>query len=85
MLKVVFDNILISVEEDDSPIVMSEEVHSPIRGEVVAMGGGTPNHPMQVRTGMTVYFYKADAQKLTVEDSEYFVLNQRDILAYEDD
>lgn len=71
--------------EDDSKIIVSDDIHTPVKGEVVAMGGGTPNRPMQVRPHMTVFFYKADARRIEYDGEEYFVLSQLDIIAYEED
>lgn len=84
-LKVVFENILIQPIADESKIVVSDDVYTPVKGEVVAMGSGTPSHPMQVRVGMNVLFYKTDARRIEDNGEEYYVLSQRDILAYEDD
>jgi len=84
-LKTVFNNILVKIIEDDSQIVISEEVQQPQLGEVVAIGSGTPTYPMQVRPTTPVYFNKNDAQKLEVDGETYYVLSQTDILAFKED
>jgi len=84
-LKVLFNNILIKVIEDDSPIVISEEIHVPRKGVVIEVGEGTKSHPMIITPDSIVYFYQRDAQEITVsEDNKFYVLSQLDVLAYEE-
>lgn len=84
-LKTVFNNILVKLIEDDSQIVVSEDVAHPERGVVVAIGGGTKDFPMQVREDMIVHFNKHDATKIEYEGETVYLLSQLDILAYEED
>jgi len=84
-LKVVFNNILVKIIEDKSTIVLSEEAGQPQRGEVIAIGGGTKDFPMQVRPTTVVYFNQSDARKIEFEGEQLYVLSQLDILAYEED
>ena len=84
-LKVVFDNILVKIVEDDSEIIISDEVNQPVKGKVITIGGGTINRPMQVHPGFVIYFNKEDAQKLEVAGETHYILPQTSILAYEED
>jgi len=84
-LKTVFNNILVQIIEDKSAIVVSEDVAKPERGIVVAIGGGTKDHPMQVREDMIIHFNKRDAQKIEHDGETLYLLSQLSILAYEED
>ncbi len=90
----IFNNILLKIIKEEQVIALPEdEVQTkPIRGEVIEVGTGTSDFPMQVHPQMTVWFHQKNAKNLVLsgtgkrEDEEVFcLLDQRDILVVEED
>jgi chaperonin GroES len=64
----------------------SAEKERPQQGKVVSVGPGKTNNqgkiiPMNVKKGDIVLFSKYSPQEIKVEDKEYLVLKEEDILA----
>jgi len=64
----------------------SAEKERPQQGKVVSVGPGRTNNqgkiiPMNVKKGDIVLFSKYSPQEIKVEDKEYLVLKEEDILA----
>ncbi len=74
-------------ETTKSGIVLPDTAkEKPQRGEVIAVGAGRLNddgkrQPMDVKAGDVVLFAKYAGTELKVEDDEYLILSEKDILA----
>ena len=88
----IFNNIFIEpIEEDQttkSGIVIPDTVEKerPIKGKIVAVGSGKLTEkgerlPMSVKVGDIVLFKKYGLDEIKVDDKEYLVGNEEDILA----
>ncbi|MDP3725565.1 MAG: co-chaperone GroES [bacterium] len=87
------DRVLIAVDisEDkktESGIIIPETVNKekPEIGQVVAVGAGRVNDngdivPMNVKKGDTVIFSKFGPDEIKVDDEEYLILSESNILA----
>lgn len=51
------------------------------KGTVIAVGNGTKDEPMTVKVGDTVLFGKYAGSELVLEDTEYLIMRESDILA----
>ena len=51
------------------------------KGTVVAVGNGTKDEPMTVKVGDVVLFGKYAGTELELEDAEYLIMRESDILA----
>ena len=74
-------------ETTKSGIVLPDTAkEKPQRGEVIAVGAGRLNddgkrQPMDVKAGDVVLFAKYAGTELKVDDDEYLILSEKDILA----
>lgn len=75
-------------EKTESGILLPETANKkkPEQGKVIAVGPGkkTPEGktvPMEVKKGQTVLFTKYGPNEIKVEDKEYLIAKQEDILA----
>ncbi|MFK5958802.1 MAG: co-chaperone GroES [Lutibacter sp.] len=50
-------------------------------GTVIAIGNGTKDKPMTVKVGDTVLFGKYAGTELVLEETEYLIMREADILA----
>lgn len=60
----------------------------PLKGEIVAIGEGVLNNENQlikmgVRVGQICYYEKFNGQKLSVDDEEFLIFRETDLLAVE--
>lgn len=62
-------------------ILTSSAKEKPQIAEVVAIGPGTKDEPMQVKVGDKVVFSKYAGTDIKFEGKEYTLMNQSDILA----
>ena len=53
----------------------------PLKGEVLAVGNGTKDEEMVVKTGDTVLYGKYAGTELEWEGEKYLIMRQNDILA----
>jgi len=51
------------------------------RGKVIAVGSGTADEKMEVKVGDLVLFGKYSGTEITVDDQDYLIMRQSDILA----
>lgn len=81
-----FDNILVElVKYDDGGIITSEPDYSqPQVGDVLACGEGTADSPMRLYEQDQVIFNLRDAIKVEIDDKNYYVLDQHDVLLVTD-
>lgn len=91
-LKPLFNNVIVRAhkakEQTKSGIVLSasSEEQKPERGEVIACGPGKISdkgdlQKMSVKVGDQVFFKKYSPDEIKLEDDDYLVLNESDIVA----
>lgn len=91
-LKPLFNNVIVKAykekEQTKSGIVLSisSEEQKPERGEVIACGPGKMSdsgdlQKMSVKVGDQIVFKKYSPDEIKLEDEEYLVLNESDIVA----
>ena len=69
-------------EKTASGIIIPDTAkEKPQRGTVVAVGAGKPDEPMTVTVGDTVLYGKYSGTELTLEDKDYMIMRESDILA----
>ena len=91
MIKPLGERIVVKVKEKDmttaSGIVLPDTAkEKPQEGEVVAVGTGKmveggKGAPMEVKKGDRVLFAKYSGNEVKVDDEEYLIIRQSDILA----
>jgi len=86
-IKPLADRVLIepisSEEKTESGIVLPEtaEKEKPEQGKVVAVGPGRPNKPVSVKKGDVVLFTKYGPNEIKINNKEYLIAREEDILA----
>ena len=53
----------------------------PQRGEIVAVGTGTKDEAMELKSGDIVLYGKYAGTKIELDGEEYLIMNQSDVLA----
>ena len=73
----------IEVEEttDAGFILTNANKKAPQKAEIVAVGNGTKDEPMELKAGETVIFSQFGGTDIEVEGETYTLMNQSDILA----
>lgn len=61
-------------------IIPDSAQEKPQRGIIVAVGNDKKDEPMEVKVGDTVLFSKYGGTELKIDENEYLILNQTDIL-----
>ena len=51
------------------------------KGTVIAVGNGTKDEPMTVKVGDTVLYGKYAGTELTLEETDYLIMREADIMA----
>ncbi len=91
-IKPINDKVVVKpISQDEvtkSGIVLPDTVDKerPEKGEVIAVGEGKPldngqRMPMSVKIGDTVMFKKYSPDEIKIDDEEYLVISEGDILA----
>jgi len=90
-LKPIGDKIVVKPEKEEevtkSGIVLPDTAkEKPQKGKVIAVGPGKvldngERSPMEVKEGDTVVYSKYAGTEVKIDDKEYLILSQRDILA----
>ncbi|MFH1461249.1 MAG: co-chaperone GroES [Patescibacteria group bacterium] len=86
-IKPLADRVLIepieAEEKTKSGIILPDtaDKEKPEQGKVIAVGPGRPNKPMSVKKGDIVLFTKYAPQEIKVDDKEYLVIKEEDIMA----
>ena len=62
-------------------IIPDTAKEKPQKGKVVAVGDGKKDEPMTVKVGTTVLYGKYSGTELSLEDKEYMIMRESDILA----
>ncbi len=53
----------------------------PQKGKIIAVGPGTKDEKMEVKTGDTVLYGKYSGTELTIDEKDYLMMKQSDVLA----
>jgi chaperonin GroES len=62
-------------------IIPDTAKEKPQKGKVVAVGKGSKDEPMTVKTGNTVLYGKYSGTELSLDGNEYLMMREADILA----
>jgi chaperonin GroES len=62
-------------------IIPESAKEKPLKGEVIACGGGTKDEAMEVKPGDVVLYGKYAGQELEFEGQKYLMMRQSDLLA----
>ncbi len=62
-------------------IIPDTAKEKPQKGKVVAVGDGKKDEPMTVKVGDTVLYGKYSGTELSLEDEDYMIMRESDILA----
>lgn len=85
-IKPLADRVLIepmAAEEKTSTgiIIPDTAKEKPQKGTVVAVGPGTKDEKMEVKTGDVVLYGKYSGTELTIKGKDYLIMKQSDVLA----
>lgn len=62
-------------------IIPDTAKEKPLQGEVVAVGNGTSDEPMELKVGDNVLYGKYAGQEIEFEGVKYLMMKQKDVLA----
>lgn len=69
-------------EKTEAGLLLSGSAkEKPQQAEVLAVGPGTKDEPMELKVGDIVVFSKYGGSELKYKGAEYTIINQKDILA----
>lgn len=81
MLRCIGKNIIVELsdknEYEKNGIIIKSSSSSNLIGNVICVG----NEVMEIKVGDKVIYSEKDAKKIIYESNEYYVLNEKDILA----
>ena len=85
-IKPLADRVLIEPVEAETQtasgiIIPDNAKEKPQKGKVVAVGNGTKDEPMTVKSGDTVLYGKYAGTELKLEGKDYLIMRESDILA----
>jgi len=85
-IKPLGDRVIIKPQEAEEKtasgiIIPDTAQEKPQKGKVVAVGAGTGDEKMEVNAGDSVLYGKFSGTEITVDDKEYLIMRQSDILA----
>lgn len=85
-IKPLADRVLIKAaaaeEKTISGIIIPDSAkEKPLKGEVIAVGNGTKDEDMIVKTGDTVLYGKYAGTEIELEGDKFLIMRQSDILA----
>jgi chaperonin GroES len=85
-IKPLSDRVLIQPVEAESKtasglIIPDTAKEKPQKGTVIAVGPGTKDESMQVKTGDVVLYGKYSGSELNIDGTDYLMMRQSDILA----
>ena len=84
-IKPLADRVLIkpaAAEEKIGGIIIPDSAkEKPLKGEVVAVGNGTKDEEMVVKSGDTVLYGKYAGTEIELEGDKFLIMRQSDILA----
>lgn len=62
-------------------IIPDAAKEKPLRGEIIAVGKGTKDEAMVLKTGDTVLYGKYAGTELELDNEKYLIMRQSDVLA----
>lgn len=62
-------------------IIPDTAKEKPLQGEVVAVGNGTSEEPMELKVGDNVLYGKYAGQEIEFEGTKYLMMKQKDVMA----
>ena len=62
-------------------IIPDDPKEKPMRGEVIAVGNGTKDEPMEIKVGEKVIFSQFGGTDIELDGEKFTLMNQSDILA----
>lgn len=62
-------------------IIPDSAKEKPLRGEIIAVGNGTKDEAMVLKTGDTVLYGKYAGTELELDNEKYLIMRQSDVLA----
>ena len=68
-------------EKTEAGLLLSGSAKKPQQAEVLAVGPGTADEPMELKVGDIVVFSRYGGSELKYKGVEYTIINQKDILA----
>ena len=85
-IKPLADRVLVEPMEAETTtasgiIIPDNAKEKPQKGKVVAVGTGTKDEPMTVKSGDTVLYGKYAGTELKFEGKDYLIMRESDILA----
>ena len=86
MIKPLADRVVIEPQEAQTKTASGLYIpdtakEKPQQGKVVAAGPGKTDEPMEVKVGDVVLYGKYAGTEVTVDDKQYLIVKQSDILA----
>ena len=85
-IKPLADRVLLEPMEAETKtasgiIIPDNAKEKPQKATVVAVGIGTKDNPMTVKVGDTVLYGKYSGTELKLEEKDYLIMSEKDILA----
>ncbi|MBA3647585.1 MAG: co-chaperone GroES [Chitinophagales bacterium] len=85
-LKPLADRVLVQPADAEEKtkggiIIPDTAKEKPMKGTVMAVGGGKKDEPMTVKAGDTVLYGKYAGTEITIEGQEYLIMRESDIFA----
>ena len=62
-------------------IIPDTAKEKPLKGEVIAVGGGTKDEAMILKAGDQVLYGKYSGQEIEIDGAKYLIMRQSDVLA----
>lgn len=62
-------------------IIPDTAKEKPLQGEIVAVGNGTSEEPMELKVGDNVLYGKYAGQEIEFEGTKYLMMKQKDVMA----
>ncbi len=78
--KIIVEPVEAEVKTASGIIIPDSAQEKPQKGVVVAVGSGKTDEPMEVKVGDTVLYGKYGGTEVKIEDKEYMVMSQSEIL-----
>jgi len=85
-IKPLADRVVIEPEKADEKtisgiIIPDTAQEKPQKGKIVAVGVGTADEKMEVKTGDSVLYGKYSGTEISIDGTDYLIMRQSDILA----
>ena len=68
-------------EKTESGLIIPDSAQEkPQQGTVVLVGDSKEDEPMEIQEGDTVYYGKYAGTEMTIDDTDYLIMSQSDVL-----